>query len=253
MTRESGDRRLRGAGRAERLEALLGESGLDPAVEAGLVAALAELQEFGTGEPSAPRPELAALLQQSDRAGSAPVRRRSAARRARVVIVGVTVVACASGLGVAAAAAADQGFRHSVGHTFAVVVGAVSGTRHTRHHPGDGLRAGATGSAPSPEPVRVTARFVPSHVPDSPTPSAVTPHSWSPSVRDTTPAQPGIVRGQGTAPASPTLVRPMGPLPRATSHRNWTATVHPEASRRTTGEPTFTPGAGGTPPAAPRP
>lgn len=204
---DSGD-----AAQTERLAALLAEAGIDAAPGDTLVSVLTDLASLGAGAAPAPSPELAALLEASDRAA----RRRPASRRARIAIVTLTAAACLSGVGMAAAATTNEGFRHSIGHTFAVIVGTVTGARRELPRPADGAPG-----APAPG---ASSTTIPPTTPGAPvwrTVPSGTPHNSSPAGTGAAPSQPGIIaqRTQGptsTAPertATPpsTLARPSEP------------------------------------------
>ena len=200
---------------SERLAALVAEAGMDAEPDDALVTALADLASLGAGDPPVPSPELAALLEASDRAANVSARRRPRSRRARIAIVTLTAAACLSGVGMAAAATTNEGLRHSIGHTVAVFVGAVTGT-------GRGVPApvGGASGTPAPEASRLIVRPT---APGSGLWRAVPsgPHGTSPAGVETGPSRPGIIAQPTQDPMAaapgrpatlpPTTARPTGP------------------------------------------
>ncbi|HEX2856385.1 MAG TPA: hypothetical protein VHO26_02745 [Propionibacteriaceae bacterium] len=221
------------ASRDGRFEALLAESGVD--LDDGLVSALADLESLGSGNPPVPSPTLRDLLEASDAASLAP-RRRPGRRRARVAIATLTVAACLSGAGVAAAAAGSAGFRHSVGRTFAVVVAGLEGAGTAVRPTHDQVPTQAGGTSAPAAPWSTPARLLP---PD-PTSAARTHPSHQPSVHLPFPSASGILRIDPTPAGSPPRTTPAQPVP-----------GEPSAPGGATGEPSAHPtrSAGARPPA----
>lgn len=238
ITHDDDRRGADAAGRDQRLEALLAESGIDAAPGDALVSALAELAAVGTGEPPVPSPELAALLDQAPDAHLAPARRRPRSRRARTAIATVTAAACLSGVGVAAAAAGSPAFRHSVGHTFSAIVRTLTASRHEAPvPPGTVTRTSGAPAPTSGEASRIgVVPVTPDVVAPHPTPSG-TPQDRGSAGQATPPPQPPATPGRDAQP--PTAVPP----------------AHTPTAPPATGHPTDPPTAPasdpGTPPASP--
>ena len=224
MTTHDEERRETGAtGRDERFDALLAESGVDAAPGDALVSALAELAAIGSGEPPAPSPELAGLLATTPVAHHALARRRPTSRRAGVAIATLTAAACLSGIGVAAAAVGNPGFRHSVGQTFSVIVSTLTGARHEPPAPrGTGARLSGSPSPESPGASRTIVLPTSGATAVPVPPPSGTPQGRATARQDVTATPPVIAPGRGVE--APT---PVAPGSAATSFRS---TLHPTAS-----------------------
>ncbi|MDA8438223.1 MAG: hypothetical protein M0Z51_05080 [Propionibacterium sp.] len=241
MTTHDDDRRETGAtGRDERFDALLAESGIAAEPGDALVRALAELAAVGADEPPAPSPDLSRLLAPDPVASHSAARRRRTTRRTRITIATITAAACLSGIGVAAAAAGNMGFRHSLGHTFSVIVSTLTGTRHEAPGPlgNDPLHPGS----PSPQtPEAARTIILPSAggtAAPAPPPSG-TPQGHATSGRSVT-AIPSVIL-PGRAAQRPT---PVAPESAAAASRS---TVHPTAAATA---PVGAPGTGRADPTA---
>jgi hypothetical protein len=134
------------------VDQLLRETGKEDATE--LKEALLELRCLAGGPPPVPSATLAALM------ASAPVSldaRRSGRHRRAIVAL---AIAASIGLGTAAAAAADPGFRENVQETLATLINTVT-------HGNSGKPAPARTGPASPE--------APAHAPDHPAPATGAP------------------------------------------------------------------------------
>lgn len=209
-----------------RWQALLTESGVDADPDDGLLGALSDLASLGADEPPEPSPDLVPLLARPS--GDAPRLggRRPVSRRARVAVASVAAAVCLSGMGAAAAAAVSEGFRHSVGHTFAVVVGGWEGARPEVRPTHDEVPAEADGTTAPAAPGSTPALLLP---PD-PTSAARTQPGHQPSVSVPFPSASGIPRVDPN---------PAGSLPPTTPPRP--APVEPSVPAGAPGEPSAHP------------
>lgn len=236
MTRPDDEHPDRNPRHGGRFEALLADSGIDPGRDAVLLSALADLEALGAGEPPTPSPALRDLLEASDAHRRAPGPRPPRSRRMRVAITTITVAACLSGAGVAAAAAGNQGFRQSVGHSIATVVNAFTPKPpvvRSSQYPEPTL---APGVVPPPQ---VSATTAPLLTQDRVSPSATSARSIA-AGQSVEAARSGVMEREGGRRSS---------TPRPSESSVPSVAVHsPRAASPTTGGgPMPEPGRGATP------
>jgi len=155
------------------IDQLLLETGSDDAQE--LKAALLDLRRFANGLPVVPSTELAALMA----AGPVSLDARRQRKHRRHALTALAIAA-SMGIGTAAVAATDPGFREKAQQAITTVVEAVTHGHSER---------------PAPAPARSPGSpQTPAHVPDLPAPA---PAQGTPGRPATTP---------GTLPGSPPLV-----------------------------------------------
>ena len=220
----------------QRINALLSESGVDTCPADPLVSVLVALAATGAGEAPDPSPELAALLETPPPTNRAHAPRRSGSHRVRGVVVSLTVAACLSGVGVAAAAATNEGFRHSVGHTFSVIVGSITGTRHQSRSPlGVDPRTGGRPGSPAVSPTTNLPTTGVTVVPV--TPPSRSPGSFGSAARSVALNPPAIAPGQGARQPTPGAPGFVPTTPRPTTHPS----TPPTTAMPTTGAPAVDP------------
>jgi len=177
------------------IDELLLETGRDDAQE--LKAALLDLRCFADGPPVVPSSELAALLA----AGPVSLDARRQRKHRRTALTALAIAA-SMGIGTAAVAATDPGFREKAQQAITTVVEAV-----THGHSG----------RPAPAPARNPGSpQAPAHVPDLPAPA-----QGAPGRSGTGPGQPAV-----TPPTVGTANVPSPPAQQDTGSRPSTSSEH---------------------------